>query len=182
MRCVACVCQCLFWVHIAISNLSVWWWKWVWMKCDDRQQLTDTGIIGVQIFGGHELWHKRTFTNGCIAQHKYSVCERREKNMYSIFDFILVMWQHHTSYLYGPLPGLDVLLSRLDAKLHVADVRAELPGLVAVKCSVLNWEFSMELKCIVRSDEWTLVKFTWNSSWLHYCWNDFDEISMNHRD
>lgn len=42
------------------------------------------------------------------------------------------------AYLYGPLPGLEVLLSRLDAKLHVADVRAELPGLVAVKCSVLN--------------------------------------------
>lgn len=42
-------------------------------------------------------------------------------------------------YLYGPAPGFDVLLSRLDAKLHVADVRAELPGLVAVKCSVLKW-------------------------------------------
>lgn len=40
-------------------------------------------------------------------------------------------------HLYGPAPGLEVLLSRLDAKLHVADVRAELPGLVAVKCSVL---------------------------------------------
>lgn len=40
-------------------------------------------------------------------------------------------------YLYGPDPGFDVLLSLLDAKLHVADVRAELPGFVAVKCSVL---------------------------------------------
>lgn len=40
-------------------------------------------------------------------------------------------------YLYGPAPGFEVLLSRLDAKLHVADVLAELPGFVAVKCSVL---------------------------------------------
>lgn len=44
----------------------------------------------------------------------------------------------HT-YLYGPLPGFDVLLSRLDAKLHVADVRAELITLGgAVRCSVLR--------------------------------------------
>lgn len=53
-------------------------------------------------------------------------------------------------YLYGPAPGLEVLLSRLDAKLHVADVRAELPGLVAVKCSVLKKKrfIEMPIKCV----------------------------------
>lgn len=42
-----------------------------------------------------------------------------------------------------PVPGFDVLLSLLDAKLHVADVRAEPaapppPIIFAVKCSVLH--------------------------------------------
>lgn len=56
-------------------------------------------------------------------------------------------------YLYGPAPGFDVLLSRLDAKLHVADVRAELPGLVAVKCSVLKCLLRFQCVCIYVSQK-----------------------------
>lgn len=53
-------------------------------------------------------------------------------------SFLFCLFWLSSVYLYGPAPGFEVLLSRLDAKLHVADVRAELPGLVAVKCSVLK--------------------------------------------
>lgn len=49
-------------------------------------------------------------------------------------------------YLYGPFPGLDVLLSLLDAKLHVADVLAEFKIFVAVKCSVLQNEKHVRYK------------------------------------
>lgn len=52
---------------------------------------------------------------------------------------------------YGRLPGLDVLLSRLDAKLHVAEVLADPAPLlplpittVAVRCSLLCRERERE--------------------------------------
>lgn len=41
------------------------------------------------------------------------------------------------AHLNGTAPGFDVLLSLLDAKLHVADVLAEQTAAGAVKCSVL---------------------------------------------
>lgn len=50
--------------------------------------------------------------------------------------------------LYGPLPGFDVLLSRLEARLAVADVLADPPPTLlattaafAVRCSVLKKSF-----------------------------------------
>lgn len=55
---------------------------------------------------------------------------------------------------YGIEPGFEVLLSRLDARLHVADVLAEpaplLPLPTAVKCSLLRgWEERLRLtSCI----------------------------------
>lgn len=51
---------------------------------------------------------------------------------------------HPHPHLYGPLPGFDVLLSLLDAKLHVADVLAEFKMFVAVKCSVLKMNITDE--------------------------------------
>lgn len=72
-------------------------------------------------------------------------------------------------YLYGPLPGFDVLLSRLDAKLHVAELRVEFgAGICAAKCSVLKGIrktiFNKKLKIKKYIDY-----FTWSSSWQHYC-------------
>lgn len=71
---------------------------------------------------------------------------------FSLFEYLLILFlfcqfnQILWWYLYGPAPGFEVLLSRLDAKLHVADVRAELPGLVAVKCSVLK--YLLKCRCV----------------------------------
>lgn len=85
-----------------------------------------------------------------------------------------------STHLYGPAAGLEVLLSRLDARLQVADVRAE-PAPTAVRCSVLKKEkkkqnmIELSLKFTFQANfrVWTnsicveilLIKF--DSNWAH---------------
>lgn len=61
-----------------------------------------------------------------------------------------------STHLYGPAAGLEVLLSRLDARLQVADVRAE-PAPTAVRCSVLKKE--KQKKIVIE----LLLKFTFQA-------------------
>lgn len=90
-----------------------------------------------------------------VSPNMSTLCEKCDES--SVFNSGFCFGVVTAAYLYGPLPGLEVLLSRLDAKLHVADVRAELPGLVAVKCSVLNGNDNPNgVECV----EWVAIFFS----------------------
>lgn len=76
-----------------------------------------------------------------------------------------------STHLYGPAAGLEVLLSRLDARLQVADVRAE-PAPTAVRCSVLKKEKKTK-------HDWTITKIYFPSKFprldkLNLCWNSLN--------
>lgn len=113
----------------------------------------------MQILGCHKLWHQRTFADRTSAQHENPVDTRNfVLNIYKLFKSHFPSSSNH--YLYGPFPGLDVLLSRLDAKLHVADVRADGTGCGAVRCSVLLCKSNLTLiyKCTWIKVNYSLLR------------------------